>query len=278
MKTVASMRVEKAAAISDSERGLRWLTVPLLLLALTALLSMSTLLGAPQALAAPEDREREDEDGVTLLRLGKPCFEPVDFHLFTAPTDNLVELSTGPNGILPEPNHKFHPQLGVGPGAPHDPPYDREFKEGLKRLGIRDKDRFSVAEFSFPNAVFFTFMVVAEDREGCPRGSSPDYAEGPIIPNQLFPFVPDPSPVLFSRSTGFLNGRVFDPAFIVDVPRLDRVNPPFLVDGHSHIPIFLFEAKEFGPGGPVEGRYRLHSMLMDQAGNGWDINKKFTVR
>jgi hypothetical protein len=44
------------------------------------------------------------------------------------------------------------------------------------------------------------------------------------------------------------------------------------------MPIFLFEAKEFGPAGPVDGRYRLHSILMDQAGNGWDINKKFTIR
>jgi len=196
----------------------------------------------------------------------------VDFHLFSA----NVELFSRLNDVLPEPNHKSHPDLGVGPGAPHDPPYDEEIKDGLDRLGIHDQKRFSPEDFSLPNVIFFTFMVIAQDIEGCPRGSSPDFTEGPIIPNLLFPGQPDI--VLLSRTTFFRNGRVFDPAFAFDLPRLDKVNPPFLVDGHSHLPIFLATAKEFGPGGQVEGSYRIHSVLLDQAGNGWDMTKSFKIK
>lgn len=144
------------------------------------------------------------------------------------------------------------------------------------RLGIPDQKRFSLEDFSLPNAIFFAFMVVATDREGCPRGSSPDFAEGPIIPNLLFPTAPEPNSALLSRTTFFRNGQVFDPAFISDLRRLDQVDPPFLVDGHSHIPAFLITAAESGPGGG-RGNYRIHSVLLDHAGNGWDITQRFKI-
>jgi hypothetical protein len=236
--------------------------------------ALAIVCGAREALA--------ETDGllsnVTLHRLGEPCFQPVDFRLFSANVEDFFGLLTGPNGILPEPQHRFHPELGVGPGEPHDPPYDTEIRAGLARLGLADQQRFAPEDFSLPNAILFAFMVVPVDQAGCPRGSSPDFREGPIIPHVLFPTAPEPDSVLVSRTTFFHSGQVFDSAFILDVRRLDKITPPIPVDGHSHIPVFLATAAEFGPGGGIAGPYTVHSVLVDHAGNGWDITTRFEIR
>ena len=207
-----------------------------------------------------------------------PCFRPVDFHLFSADITDFFGLLTGPKGILPEPEHQFHPELGVGPGVPHDPPYNREIKAGLARLGIADQVRFAPEDFQLPKAILFGFMALPLDQPGCPRGSSPDFAEGPIIPNLLFPANPEPESVLVSRTTFFRRGEVFDPAFILDIRRLDRITPPLAVDGQSHLPVFLATTADFGPGGAIEGPYTIHSVVVDHAGNGWDMTVQFEIR
>jgi hypothetical protein len=277
MQTITSITVDNVETIpGPGAHSLQRLTF-LHMLALIVLVSLATFLGANEASADAQAQDGKTE--VALQRLGEPCFRPVDFHLFSASTADLAGLLNGTNGVLPEPAHKLHPDLFIGPGTmPHAPPYNKELKDGLERLGIPDQKRFSPAEFSLPNAVFFSFMVVAQDREGCPKGSSPDFAEGPIIPNLLFPATPEPDSVLLSRTTFFRNGHVFDPAFIFDLKRLDKVDPAFPVDGWSHIPIFLIEAAEFGPGGEVEGNYKIHSVLLDHAGNGWDITTRFKIK
>lgn len=239
-------------------------------LALVACVSYS---GSREALAAAQERQPP----LVLERLGKPCFRPVDFHLFSADITNFFGLLTGPDGILPEPEHQFHVELGVGPGVPHDPPYNRELLAGLTRLGLADQRRFVPADFQLPRAVLFAFMVLPMEQPGCPRGSSPDFAAGPIIPNVLFPANPGPDSVLISRSSFFRRDAVFDPAFILDIRRLDRITPPLAVDGHSHIPVFLATTAEFGPGGAIEGTYMIHSVLLDHAGNGWDITLQFEI-
>ena len=215
---------------------------------------------------------------LTLQRLGVPCFRPVDFHLFSADITDFFGLLTGPKGILPAPEHQFYPELGVGPGVPHDPPYNREIKAGLARLGLADQVRFAPEDFQLPKAILFGFMALPLDQPGCPRGSSPDFAEGPIIPNLLFPANPEPGSVLVSRTTFFRRGEVFDPAFILDIQRLDRTTPPFAVDGQSHLPVFLATTADFGPGGAIEGPYTIHSVVVDHAGNGWDMTVRFEIR
>lgn len=227
-----------------------------------------------------EARAEADASGpaLTLQQLGKPCFRPVDFHLFSADVTDFFGLLTGPRGILPEPEHQFHPDLGVGPGKPHDPPYNKEIKAGLTRLGLVDKLRFTPEEFQLPQAILFAFMVLPLDQPGCPRGSSPDFTEGPIIPNVLFTADPTPDSVLVSRTTFFRRGEVFDRAFILDLRRLDRITPPLDVDGHSHIPVFLATAADFGPAGSIEEQYTIHSVLVDHAGNGWDMTMRFAIR
>src|SRR2546427_3173708 len=74
----------------------------------------------------------EDDEGmaVKLKQIGDPIWKPADFHVFTAaigtPADNFGEFQQNEIALLPPPNHQVCSELGIGPGAPHQPPYNRE--------------------------------------------------------------------------------------------------------------------------------------------------------
>ncbi len=208
---------------------------------------------------------------VTVTAFGSPAFvaaptwRPVDFVTYSGATDFSDAFR-----ILPPPNHQFHPDLGVGPGAPHGPPYDTEISAGLAAAGIAEKTVFSVEEFdgSLGNGVFTAFMVIANPANA-PTGLTPDGVTR-MIPNALFPITLD---ITVSR-----NGVVFD-AFGVAVPPLDAsLNPPFFVDGHSHFPVFLEEDSTFLPPDtdPI-GEYVFRVVLTDQQGNGFVVTSSFSV-
>jgi hypothetical protein len=210
---------------------------------------------------------------ITLQKVGNPTWRPADLHIFSAPVGrppNFAGFEQTRGGILPPPNHKACQSLGIGPGAPHQPPYTLEMERGLEDSCLEDKMTFRVAEFTLPNGVWFTWMVVPGP--GSPTGSSPDFASGPIIPNSIFPFK--------FRGTLFRNGQVYDSAFGFDIPPLtpDLAGCPFNVDGHSHFPIFAAETKFFGPPGvDAEGRYEYRFQMRDKMGRGWNINGQFRV-
>jgi hypothetical protein len=58
---------------------------------------------------------------------------------------------------------------------------------------------------------------------------------------------------------------------------LDEIDPPFDVEGHSHIPIFFVESLDFVPGKQPVGSYELTVTLRDASGNGWDATADFQV-
>jgi hypothetical protein len=211
---------------------------------------------------------------VRLTPIGKPGWQPVDFNLFSAPigtaASGYAEFTATTLAILPEPNHRAHPQLGVGPGAPHLPPYDREIRDGVRALGFDQRGPFSLPEFSNGNGVWLAWMNVP--RRGT-RGSSPDFKRGPIIPNALFPIVVSGS----STVDGIDFSTIAD---AINVPKLDgALDPPFNVDGHSHFPIFLADNADFGaPGVDPVGRFVWHIEMRDQRGDGWRIELRFVVR
>jgi hypothetical protein len=125
---------------------------------------------------------------LTLTQIGSPIWKAVDFHMFSAPigtpdTGFAAFLETV-LALLPEPNHTFIPELGVGPGEPHDPPYDSELGDGVKNLRFVEKVGFTSEEFSGGNGVYLVWMNIPAPGT---TGSSPDFASGPIIPNSLFP-------------------------------------------------------------------------------------------
>ena len=210
---------------------------------------------------------------VQLTRIGQPAWKPVDFHLFSAPIgtadSGYAEFGATMLALLPPPNHVAHPDLGVGPGAPHQPPYNTEFAQGVANLGYHQGQRFRAAEFSNGNGVWLTWMTVPQ--RGA-IGSSPDFAVGPIIPNSLFP--------INVSGVSVRNSASFNPYMAsFGVPALDgQLNPPFAVDGHSHFPVFIADGLDFGPAGTKpQGSYEYRLTMTDQQGNGWSIVARFTI-
>ena len=209
--------------------------------------------------------------------IGEPIWKPTDLNLFTAPIGTADtgygEFGETQAAILPEPNHRPHPMLGIGPGAPHARPYNHEIRRGLKSLGLDRGGQFTVEDFSDGNGVWLAYMVVPMSHGSAPRGTSPDFDFGPIIPNSLFPIA----------VTGFAErfGKRFSVLTDFSVPPLDAsLKPPFDVDGHSHFPIFVADNIDFGPDPPVDpaGRYEWTIRMLDRTGNGWKITVKFVIR
>lgn len=211
-------------------------------------------------------------NSVQLTQIGAPKWRPMDFRFFTAPIgtpqDGFSNFWQSVSQVLPPPNHAFIPQIGVGPGTAHLAPYDTEIASGLTSAGFRQGTAFTTSEFSFPNAVFFCWMNVPTTN--APTGSSPDFANGPIIPNTMMPL----------RQTGITtrNGTVFDSNWDGDTISLNSLVQPFNVDGYSHSFNFNAEAAEFGPTNtPPVGVYQHQFSLIDTNGNGWQITANFDV-
>jgi hypothetical protein len=224
---------------------------------------------------APASRAGPAQHSVARLeRLGDPIWRPVDFHLFSAPIGSFEtgfqEFVNTALSLLPPPNHQFHPQLLVGPGAPHAPPYDTELAQGVAAQGFEEGRVFGASDFSGTNGIWFVWMVVPDPGT---TGSSPDFASGPIIPNTLFPIT--------VRIVTTRNGEVFDTSATSAVPPLNdpSLDPSFDVEGHSHFPYFVADAAIFGPAGVgPAGNYRYTITMTDQQGNGWTINAHFVVK
>lgn len=169
--------------------------------------------------------------------------------------------------LLPPPNHLFYPDMGgIGPGAPHQPPYDTEFAQGVIAQGFREARSFNLSEFTTGAGVWLVWMTVPNPGT---LGSSPDFGLGPIIPNSLFP--------IHVESLAFHNGQRIPDVGVFDVPALESWTPPFSVDGHSHFPVFLADNADFVPMANLRGSYEYRTTIIDQQGNGWLVVAKFAV-
>jgi hypothetical protein len=235
---------------------------------LAGCLTLAVALAAPAAASAAGN--------VQAKPIGDPIWNPTDLNLFTAPigtaSSGYAEFGETQQGILPEPYHRPHPALGIGPGDPHAGPYTHEIRRGLKSLGLQRGGQFTVADFSDGNGIWLAFMVIPRSPGSAPNGSSPDFDFGPIIPNSLFPI----------EVTGFAErfGEPFSVLAAFGVPPLDAsLEPPFDVDGHSHFPIFIADNIDFGPADvDPSGRYEWTIRMLDQTGNGWEITVTFVIR
>jgi hypothetical protein len=233
----------------------------------------------PDATSPSYARSSTSQGLARVKPVGDPSWRPVDFHLFTAAIgtfeSGFAEFFALGERLLPPPNHiPIPPVFGVGPGAAHEPPYDRELAEGVDANGLDDRHSFPASAFSAEpgNGVYLVWMIVPDPGVA---GRSPDFASGPIIPNALFP--------LTVTGVATRNGESFDPFLVAgfEIPPLDEsVAPQFAgVEGHSHIPFFIADNQLFGPANtPPEGRYRYEITIRDQVGNGWDVTAQFVVR
>jgi hypothetical protein len=215
---------------------------------------------------------------VILWSIGHPKWKPVDFNEFAAPIGTADEgydrFFTLMGRILPPPNHLPNEALGyggIGPGAPHPPPYTHEISDGLAPMGFHHGIRFSQSEFSNGMGVYIAWMTVPYHGS---TGSSPDYDSGPIIPNSLFP--------IHITGVTYHNGELFNQWLVdVTVPPTTEMTPVFNtnVDGHSHFPMWVADNADFGPSGTdLRGTYHYSIDMVDSSGNGWHMNVFFTVR
>jgi hypothetical protein len=230
----------------------------------------TALIGATVASA-----EGKPTRGVRIERIGNPTWRPVDFHLFSG------EIGTAASGfaealetevlLLPPPNHTTGP-CGICPGAPHAGPYDTELAEGIASSGLHEGVRFSEEEMLNGMGIFITYMVVP--RANAPNGSSPDFANGPIIPHSVFP--------IHIQGKSYVDNRPFDPFLVnFDVPTLDGFGFPGF-DGHSHFPMFIYTNDEYRelagrPPMDLKGNHLYRFKMTDQTGQGWVIRARFTI-
>ncbi len=234
----------------------------------------AVLIAAALAPVTVGGAEARGGPAVTIQRIGHPTWKPVDVTVFSATigtaSTGYAEYGTTTASVLPGPDHAPHPDLGVGPGAPHQPPYRREVSQGVQRAGYDSGTCFTPAEFSNGEAVIAAWMVVPHGRRQ--TGSSPDFLSGPIIPNARFP--------IHVEGVTFRNGEVFDAALVdFDVPALDAINPAFDVDGHSHFPFFIADNADFGPAGiDLPGEYTYEMTMLDVNDDGWTIAIRFVIR
>ena len=227
------------------------------------------------ALLGPVPAGRAASGGIQLEQINDASWRPVDCHVFSAPIGTAetgyAEAFETVGRLLPPPNHVPRPpQLAIGPGAAHQPPYDRELRSGVQSPGFHAGHAFSGSEFSDGSGVFLVCMVVPDPGT---VGSSPDFTSGPIVANETFP--------IHVEGVATRNGEAFDPFLTnFDVPPLTTaIDPTFTVDGHSHFPIFVVTSQDFGPAGSdLAGRYVYSLTMTDSSGAGWTVQARFVVR
>lgn len=242
--------------------------IPSLLIALLALCAPALPSAAP--LPGPQSTASV----VTMMPIGRPVWRPVDAHVFTAPLgvaeDGYAGFVATAQAILPPPHHALHPQLFIGPGTPHKPPYDSEIGNGVRNSGFVEGSVFRNASFANGQGIYLAWMNVPSP--GTP-GSSPDFAVGRVIPNVLFP--------IHVAGNALRNGSAYDPYIgTFDVPALNDpgLTPSFDVDGHSHFPVIYADNSDFGPPGTaIAGLYTYDVVMTDRSGSGWHIRAYFFV-
>jgi hypothetical protein len=210
----------------------------------------------------------------TVTQVGSPKWTVADMHMFAAPLGNPGNgyadfLTTGGTFLTP-PNHVPHAQLGLGPGAPHAGPYNNEMGANIAAAGYTETTTFTASQWGGDLGIWFTYAVLPD---GSTTGSSPDFASGPIIPNNLFP--------LKVEIDTFRNGVLYDSTGVYTVPALNdpTLTPSFAVDGASHYPFFLVDNASFAadPSLPLTGNYEYRFEARDARGQGYDIVQAFQV-
>ena len=135
-----------------------------------------------------------------------------------------------------------------------------DISNGLKALNLADRSTFTTKDFSNGKGVMLAYMVIAN---GDATGSSPDYANGPIIPNNKYP--------IRVHGQTHQNGANFDSASDFPVPAVTTLDPKFAgVDGASHFPFFFFDNGDFAtdPKAPLTGNYDFDITMTDKSGAG----------
>jgi hypothetical protein len=248
--------------------------IRLLVAVLIALAGLTISSGPALSSTIPANTSNHGFQHIRLIPVGKPTWKPVDLRLFSAPIGTVdtsyAEFAQTQERLLPAPDHVPYPQLGIGPGAAHAPPYDKELRNGVRSSGFAETSIFTADQFSAGAGVWLVWMNVPNPGK---RGSSPDFESGRIVPNNLFPMA--------AKGSTYQNGRLFSTPTEFTIPKLDdALNPPFHVDGHSHFPVFFADNFDFAlhPERGIAGWYRFDFKVTDQTSSGWRVQADYIVR
>ena len=203
-----------------------------------------------------------------ITRIGDPVYKPVGFTPFAV--DDSSDLLDTWKAILPEPNH-VHIGPTKLPGQPHQGPYDTELSEGVAAAGHLITDVFTVEEFTSGMTIYAYSLVPTSH---APNGRSPDFSDGPVIPNEILP-------ITITMNVLKDGNPIFDDSGISVVESLSSYDQMRLDNGQttefaglnwSHMPLFPFVNNSSG-----SGQYEWTMNMQDVTGNGWDFRLPFTV-
>lgn len=165
-----------------------------------------------------------------------------------------------------------HPFFGnenlYGPGVAHAGPYNHEPASLFAAANVDAKQTFTTAEFSAPSGVALVVCVVPN--ASAPYGTSPDFTDGPIIPNGLFP--------LYVDGDLRLNGVAYDKAFDGVYTGYDQFSPPIAKQGASHVMLWFAENSSYGPKVDPQGTYDFQLSVVDASSVGWVVHVPFVVQ
>ncbi len=194
-------------------------------------------------------------------RFNAPTWEAVDWQIYPGHTDLIAS-----NMLALMPNHKVYLANGViGPDVPHARPHDGELTAGMAAVGREQRTAFTVAEWTDPQILNVTGLVVAS-ADG-PIGVTPD--------EPAAPYIDFPEPGMRVDGDMYRNGALVDGEFDSTYPRMNALSPAVAGDGYSHFPLSFGEGTEFIPGTP--GSYELSVRIYDADYNGWEVVIPFTV-
>ena len=134
--------------------------------------------------------------------------------------------------------------------------------------GLAPTQLLTEAQFSPPSGLVLLAMIAPG--VGAPSGSSPDFDNGPIVPNERFPI---------SVTGGvYRQGQPYDLELGDTIRGYNALSEPIQVDGASHFFLSFGENASFGPAdAPLSGDYEFSLRATDRYGTGWELNVPFQV-
>ncbi|HEX2875596.1 MAG TPA: hypothetical protein VHP33_30295 [Polyangiaceae bacterium] len=166
------------------------------------------------------------------------------------------------------PFHTYSPSNGFVPGVAHDGPYESEIASLAEKAGLTPTQSFLRDEFLDPSGVVLLIMLAPT--KNSPRGRSPDFEDGSIVRNDVFPI----------RVTGgvYRGGQPYDLDINGTYLGYDQFTPPISADGASHFFVGLGLSSAFGPPGvDPRGSYTVQMRATDAVGEGWELEVPFVV-
>ena len=219
-----------------------------------------------------------------LVRVGNPLFDitPGSVVVPAANPGNFEGWFDNIDRVLDDVLHGTHITVANDcwdcPLVPHDGPYDQEFNGGAVAAGYLLTDAFLQDDLVSPATLMLPNVV--SPSSGAPLGASFENLNGPILSNDIFPMTMRSTinnRHLFTRTTHALDRNVG--------PFTDRRGNTYDLDfsdlNYSHFTFHHVNARHPGAtpssSDQASGAYEVVHEIRDNAGNGWDVIRNYTI-